>query len=414
MGRNFADFLRAYCEYAGNQYAPAHFTKWTGLSILAGALERKVWIAEGNYSNYPNLFVLLVSGPGIGKSSAIRQGVPLLYGVQAENNNFKILEGVTTAAGLREKMSIFDCVPGKLDVFSSIYLVGREGSDSPLKNHGDDFRSMACSMYDCEERYQFTLKDKAFDIVQPVMNMLVGTTFDFLGSVIDHNSVFGGLASRFTYVIEKDNQLKGSFFGEGLSVMGEGMVNGKEQTAEHVQMKERLIQDLVQIHRLNGPFRVERNVIRICEEWNEGFKTDFNEMESERMRSLMIRKKTLFKKILMLLSVSGGNDLIIREEHAERAKELVDSVTKDNPYILSQSATVDVEGQRGTTQFLAQTIKRRGGKLPKRILQGIALAHGNDTDRLTKTLDYMIGSGWVNYDSSSGMIELLVDPDRYL
>lgn len=408
MARNFSDWLTAYVNYARNEYAPEHFTLWTGLSVLAGALERKVWIPEGNYANYPNLFVLLVSGPGIGKSSAIRQGTPLLYGVQEMNPHFRLLEGVTTAAGLREKL--FVLTPTAKQTGSSIFLVGREGSDSPLKNHGDDFRSMACSMYDCEDRYQFTLKDRSFDIPKPVMNMIVGVTFDFLGSVIDQNSVFGGLASRFTYVIEKKNELKGSFFG-AVEIAGEVPLEIKE-TGDPL-VKARLTDDVKKIHQLSGSFRIKRDVISIVEKWHEDFKGEFNGMESERMRSLMIRKRTLVKKLLMLVSISEGDDLLITPEHAERAITLADEVTKDNPYVLSQSAISDIHGQRGTTQFIAQMIKRFGGKISRHKLQSLTLAQGNDVERLTKTVDYMVGSGWIKVHLD-GSMELLVDPDRYL
>lgn len=411
MARNFPDFLEAYLSYARNQYAPERFTRWTGLSLIAGAIERKIGLREGNFVNYPNLFVLLVSGPGIGKSSAIRQGVPLLYGVQEGNCNFKLHEGVTTAAGLREMMTVNDSVPGTTDLYTSIYLIGREGSDSPLKNHGDDFRSMACSMYDCEDRYQFRLKDKAFDIIAPVMNMLVGTTFDFLGSVVDHVSVFGGLASRFTYVIEKDTTIKGDFFGD-VTVIGEQEAAVKE-TGNPV-MKQKLAEDLQDIHRLYGHMRVHREVVPKVKKWNDLFLSEFNSMESERMRSLLIRKKTLAKKLLILISVSEGNSLEITPDHVDRALTMVDEVTKDNPYVLAQSAIADVNSQRGTTQFLAQTVKKFGGTMKKQSLVSIALYHGNDVERITKTFDAMLGAGWFSYDASNGTVNLIKDPDRYL
>ncbi len=416
MARHFPDFLSAYIDYASNEYAPEQFTRWTGLSVLAGALERKVWLPEGNYCNYPNLFVLLTSGPGIGKSSAIRQGVPLLYGIQKDfNTNFKIQEGVTTAAGLREIMTLLDNMPGgAINQFSSVFCVGREGSDSALKNHGgDDYRSMSCNMYDCEDLYQFTLKTGVMNIPQPVMNMLVGATFDFLGSVIDQNSVFGGLASRFTYVVEKNNTLAGEFFGD--VIIDDGDVDWKTKLAEtgDVKMKQLLIEDLGQIHRLYGAMRVKKDVLPIVKKWFDDFKEEFNGMESERMKSLFIRKRTLLKKILILVAISEGNDFVVKPHHAEVAVKLVDEVTKDNPYILSQSAIVNLEDQRGTTQYIAQLIKRKGNKTTRKSICASALSHGNDTKRVNETLDFMVGAGWIKL-GDNGIVELMVDPDRHL
>lgn len=411
MSRNFEDFLSTYIDYARNEYAPEHFTRWVGLSVLAGALERKVWIQErGNYCNYPNLFVILSAGPGIGKSSAIKQGMPLLYGVQKANQKLKLLEGVTSAAGLRKDMLLADTFPGTSEIFNSVYLIGREGSESPLKNHGDDFRSMACQMYDCEDSYQFnTAKDGRIKIARPVMNMIVGATFDFLGSVVDQNTVYGGLASRFTYVIEKKDKLTGNFFDLPVETDESKVV----ETGD-VRVKEKLIEDLTQIHRMYGAIRVERGAIGLCEEWFKDFKDEFNSEESSRMKAINIRKRTLLKKLLIIISASRRSSLILREQDAADAIDLVEEVTKDNPYIMAQAAMAQIDTQHGTTQLLIQTLRDRGGKMAKKSLMGIALGKGNNIDMVNKTFEAILASGWATWDSSSGMVELTTNPDRHL
>lgn len=410
MARHFPDFLTAYCEYANSQYAPDKFTLWTGVSLIAGALERKVWLPEDGFPNYPNLFVLLVGGPGVGKSSAIRRGLPLLREIQKSNHMFKIVEGITTAAGLRETMSITDTMPGgDCNPFSSAYLVGSEGSDSALKNHGDDFRSMVCAMYDCNDLYELTLKEKHCLIPQPVVNLLVGATFDFLGSVIDQNTVFGGLASRFTYVIEKESELTGDFFGQ-VAIEGEETEVNIEGDPE---MKKKLADDLFKIHRTYGPLRIKRDVIPLVNNWYREFKDMFNGLESERIKALTIRQRTLLKKLMIILAMSSDSSTIT-PEHAGRAIDMTREVTKDNPYILSRSATVNLDDQRGTTILLLRALAQRGGKLPKKVLFSLALGNGNDVDRITKTFDYLLGINWVRLDTQTGIVELLVDPDRYL
>lgn len=406
--RHFPDFLTAYVDYARNEYAPEHFTLWTGLSVLAGAVERKVWIQEGGgYKNYPNLFIVLVAGPGIGKSSAIRQGMPLLYAIKDTNPNLKIHEGVITSAALRKEMILCDTMPGGGEPFSSIFLCGREGSESPLKNHGDDFRSAACQMYDCEDCYQFsTAKDGKISIKNPVMNMIVGATFDFLGSVVDQNTVFGGLASRFTYVIEKDDKMKGDFFA----------LDAAEAEAESgsAEVKAKLIHDLREIHNLCGKLRIERSVVKLCEEWFSSFKEEFNSMESARMKAINIRKRTLLKKLLILSSVSHNSSMIVTEADAVRAIDLVTEVTKDNPYIMSQAAVTQIDTQHGVTQLVIQTLKRHGGKSSKKNIYSAMISKGNDLSVFDTTINALIAAGWIKLDISSGIVELLIDPDRYL
>lgn len=413
MTRNFDDWLAAYIEYASNEYAPEHFTRWVGLSVLAAALERKVWLPEqGGYCNYPNLFVILAAGPGVGKSSAIRRGIPLLRGVKEKNPKLKIVEGVTTAAGLRKgPLKFCDTYPGmsgQENTFNSVYLVGREGSDSPLKNHGDDFRSMACHMYDCEEEYEFTTAtDGVFRAVRPVMNMIVGTTFDFLGSVVDQNSVFGGLASRFTYVIEKEDKLSGEFMAPVAEELDEKRELGNAET------RAKLIEDLVRIHRMYGGLRIDKGALVLGSKWFETFKDEYNSNESMRMKAISIRKRTLLKKLLTLFSVSRRDSMIITEDDARDAIELVEEVTKNNPYVMSQAIMANAESQHGTTQLILQTLKKKGGRMPKKALLGVMLSRGNGIDMINKTFEALIAAGHITCDLN-GIVELFVDPDRNL
>lgn len=48
-------------------FSPHLFRLWSGISLVAGALERRVWARVGPPRTYPNLYVLLVAAPGVGK-----------------------------------------------------------------------------------------------------------------------------------------------------------------------------------------------------------------------------------------------------------------------------------------------------------------------------------------------------------
>src|SRR6185437_11776638 len=76
MARNFPNWIEAYCDYAADGFVPPQFNEWAALSAVAAALERKVWLPWGDTFNfYPNLYVLCVSMPGIGKSTALNKAV---------------------------------------------------------------------------------------------------------------------------------------------------------------------------------------------------------------------------------------------------------------------------------------------------------------------------------------------------
>ena len=71
MTRILPDWLTAWEEYFSNPPCPTLFRRWTGISLLAGAMERKCWVHSMKKILYPNLYVILVAPPGGGKSFLI-------------------------------------------------------------------------------------------------------------------------------------------------------------------------------------------------------------------------------------------------------------------------------------------------------------------------------------------------------
>lgn len=399
MKRNFPNFLEAYFQYAKNDLVPDAYTLWTGLSLLAGALERKVWIQSDPMMTYPNLFVLLVGTPGAGKSQAIRPAKPLLYGLGLSNRDFKIMEGITTQAGLCERMEQFAKAPDG-SLYSSIYIIGSEASDSALKNHADDFRSTACAMYDCEHLYEKTLKSKSYSIPNPVMNLIAGSTFDFLGTIVDQNSVMGGLASRFTYVIDEKD-------------LPEDAGLGQSARPANVAMQTQLTEDLVLINKLHGPFKFDRPALILHKEWWSAYRKDFKAVESERMRSLLVRKPMLIKKLMMLFSVAERNDLGVTLEHMERAIKAVDEVTENCSRVISSAMISNRDSQAGINQLILEVLQKSGGKMRIATLKNKIMRQGSEAIRVEPTLKLLAEAQAISFEGAAD-VRLLIDPRSVL
>lgn len=65
------NWLTDYTYYNSNNEAPKRFHVFSGLACLASAISRKVWIEQGYFTHYPNLYVVMVGPPGDGKSTAL-------------------------------------------------------------------------------------------------------------------------------------------------------------------------------------------------------------------------------------------------------------------------------------------------------------------------------------------------------
>ena len=108
MARIFPNWLTAYAEYCDDcGFTPPQFTQWTGLSVLAGAVERKLWLPwSDTYAYYPNLYVMLVSMPADGKSVCIARAAGLLGELNSKTGMLNILPNQMTEAMFIEMMSM--------------------------------------------------------------------------------------------------------------------------------------------------------------------------------------------------------------------------------------------------------------------------------------------------------------------
>lgn len=406
--RHFQNWIDIYVDYARDGFCPDSFHLWTGLSILSGALERKVWIKEGLIQHYPNTFVLLVANPGVGKSTAIKRGTSLLEDIKLIDPNLKVMSGLMTQAGLMSEMKTFKMIDirGKGVPMTSGYYYASEASDSGLQNLSGDFNATVTALYDCDDQYRKRLKNEEYTFPNPSLCILAGSTFDFLKNLVNQNSVMGGLASRFLYVVERERPEHVSTWGSS------GLVTRSPE------MRMRLYEDLRHIHSLVGEFRIEGAAIDLYNDWHADFMKHYRAIESERMQSIMTRVPTALKKVLMLCSVAERSDLSITREHMEKAIELTESVRKDNAMIISSAIMANKSLSESLFQFLGQSLKKSGGIMSMQNLSLRYAVWGGDPTKFESTLAHMVGAGMIKREGSAGstecLIRLLIDPDTQL
>lgn len=405
MSRRFPCWLTAYREYAKDNYCPESFHLWTGLSVLAGALERKVWVVNGKITFFPNIFVFLVTYAGVGKSTALVRGVELLEQLKETiDPEFKIIDDQVTEPAFVKLMGITQSMnlsETKILQHASGYFHASEASASALQNTHGNFVATVTGFYDCPKVFRkTTITGGSLEFRNVCFNMIAGATFDYLKTLVNETSVMGGFASRIFYVVNRERLIRTPKWGASEQV--------------DLKMRDALFEDLCEIHRLVGYFTPSREFVSAWEEFQPESDRLLASLNSPRLESLAARRSSHVMKVAMLLSISESSDLKLESRHWDRALELVDDVMKDNAFVLSQGAMADKMSQSGVTQAIGQILKRNGGRLPLRMLKSYALSNGNPVDNVAKTIDFMLGADWLRCDPSSGIVELLVDPDRYL
>ena len=64
MKRMLSDWLAGYIEYTKNTEPPLSYHIWVGISTIAAALERKVYMKWGHSDIYPNQYIVLIGPSG--------------------------------------------------------------------------------------------------------------------------------------------------------------------------------------------------------------------------------------------------------------------------------------------------------------------------------------------------------------
>lgn len=401
MKRNFPDFITAYTDYARDNYCPEHFHKWIGISLCAAVLERKVTLQQGIIRHFPNLYVMLVSHPGVGKSTAINRGVDLLNMLRKDYHSMiRIIPNQTTEAAMIEKMKIVEYFPmaeGRIQVPQSAgFFYADEASASALQNVCGDFVAAMTQFYDCPQFFRkATVGRGEVEIENVCMNMLSGSTFNYLKELVNERSVMGGFASRLLYIVSKDK------------VVREASWDVKD--TRDYDYRNKLIEDLDKIHKLAGPMETTKDFKKCFEKYQPEFDRERFALNSEKHESILARKMTNLIKVAMICSISESDDLVVTGEHFERAKELIDVATADNALIISRAVMEQRDTQSGVNEALRVFIMEDDNKITIKRLREKILAHGSDLRIFDHTITTMIESGILHV--TKGKLSFVLDSE---
>lgn len=361
MARVFEDFLTAYCEHAEDSFTPPQFNTWAGLSIIAGALERRVWLPwSDSYAFYPNIYVLLVSKPGQGKSVCGNKAMKVLKEVSRKTGMLNIMPTQVTEAKFIELMghgrSFIDTSSGKeITVFQNAgYYFASEASNS-LRNIFGDFIACLTDFYDCPTDWErATKKDgKKIALRNVCMNLLGGSTFDYLGKLVGDENIQGGFASRLLYVVQRENSIKTQSFQRGHND-NDAVLRNKYFDA--------LVADLTHISKLTGPMTATPQFGSAWETWWPEHQRKLQSYNSEKLQSILARTNTNVLKVSMLLSAAESDDRVMKLHHFEKAVSLVEALNAEVPEIFTEAKAA--QGPRGGAATLPSAIRQIVGGSP--------------------------------------------------
>jgi len=198
-------WLETYLQYTDATEAPKIFHFWTGISILASVVQRKVWFDMGHFQWTPNFYIILVAPPGIvNKSATINLGYPFVKFLREQGVTIHTLPESLTWQVMVQKLAAARCVfewKGLPEEYCAATLnIGElgtllEGKDTQMINH-------LVSLWDGKiGEFEKATKTSGNDLViNPWINMIAGTTPQWLTENLTQYALGGGLLSRCIFL----------------------------------------------------------------------------------------------------------------------------------------------------------------------------------------------------------------------
>lgn len=214
------DFIDLFLHYTEGDISPEMFRLWSAISLVAGALERRVWIKNGSRFAYPNLYTLLVAPPGVGKG--IIENVRDLWTETCQPGTktpaFHVAPDSMTKASLidtlEEASTSFLGTGGAPFRYNSL-LVAAEEFSVLLPAYDMEYIGVLNSIWQNkarhEERRRHGRKQQTM-IENPTLNLLGGAQPAWLAALFPEEAWNTGLARRLVMIYATDTPHRSLFY----------------------------------------------------------------------------------------------------------------------------------------------------------------------------------------------------------
>jgi len=317
--RELSDWLDAYTEYTENTESPLSYHEWCSISVVAGALQRRVYLKWGlGQVIYPNMYVVLVGASGrtrkggaIGIAKDLLRQVPGISVAPESSSGRQALilamkRAITNFKDPTDNKTKFHCAITAFSEELSVFL--GQGDIAYLANLTD--------WYDSKDEWEYETVSRGKDSLSGLcLNLLGGTAPDWLQSMIPHEAVGGGFTSRIIFVVEEKKR----------------RTIAEHNISEHeVQLGLALTRDLERIGQMAGEMTMDAEARDLYIAWyikqDEALSAGNPVIADTRFAGYCERRATHLRKLMMISSASRGDSMELSALDFARALTLLENV----------------------------------------------------------------------------------------
>ena len=319
-------WINEYLRYTNATESPEAFHVWTALSVLASALQRRVYIDRGIYQLFPNLYIVLIAGAAkCRKSTSVKIGHKLLAKAAGDTLNL-IPDKITPEALILAMQGNVSMEDMNIRQESSACIFASEMAVL-FKNATVDntMITLLTDFWDCPSSWKYQTKTQGDTELHNIcINMIAASTPKWFKQCVPEDATGGGFISRVLIVYQDQARRKVAF--------------PDEEFREHgPEMESRLVEDLQQIITLEGEVQIPEEARAWYRNWYE---LELDEIDMHPHTDYLVRRPDTLLKIATILSVSETDSLVIEKRHMEHALQMINYVRDTMAPAIEQISTM--------------------------------------------------------------------------
>jgi hypothetical protein len=301
----YCSFIEHYKEFSQGNETPEIIHIWTAMSVLAGAIEKRVWIDQKFFKIYPNMYIVFIAPPGIcAKSTSMALGQELLEETgRTVFSSFITKEAIIT--NMLEHIRTIEIPDGTFS-HTSVTLIADELN--VLLSSGMDMVKFLVEIWGKDKAYEYKTKTAGtFNLPYPNFNLIGAVVPQWFGDCLANDMNSTGLLARCIFVYE---DVKRGKYPECV------------MTNDQMWHRKKLLEHIFALDNLYGEVHLQKDTKKIFHDWY--MEQEIDSSEDYRIASYLERRtKVHILKVAMLMAL-GELRTTIKPIDFERAVRLLE------------------------------------------------------------------------------------------
>lgn len=357
--------------------AHGNYHMWCALSALSSIVSKRVWLDQGHFQVYCNLYICLVGSPGSRKSTAIEVALQFIEELAGIPITIACTSYPQLLQELESNQRVFQVTPEKPPIpYCPMSIVVDELSNF-LSISQAQMIDLLTTIYG-RRTFDYKTKNKGSNkILGPYVTLLAGTVPDWIATYLKTDIITGGFSRRCIFVYEMERNKPNAFPSVS--------TRGREAWA-------RMLTYGKMLQGISGPFEWPKDSMNWYEHWyeNQPKCMDKNLVGYYDSRHMQLCK------VAMLLALADRPLLVLEKKYMEQALRVLEMMEKNLGRVFEGVGKNDLNA---AATYVMDFIERAGGYVPDKTLKratfhqidsqqyNYVMQHLVDTDRLVGLME---------------------------